>query len=1074
MDDKSIKMIYHYNCKYKIEKNKDNKYAIYTDKKTKKDYLEYSRNIFEIVKNSENTFTISSYMNQDDAEKIKEICEKTEYEAEKIIKIYDEFKYDNYCIKKKIINIQSEDTGFYINPKRLQEKGVLNLYDDDKYIGTVNDNRSISLLKSIIKNKHIVFFDSGQITIYTFFNIKYFENDFNIYIHNDLDINYIKRLIQNGCKVKGDKVWLFFMDDIREENVENSVILILPENKYATCIIKENTLIIKQIFKPKFSKKGKVSVYIIDKRNLKFEVLTDEIEVSSNFNEYASMKNRTNDFLKTINKYRQMENDILEKNKEESKTLSYSNLKFTDSNLKIDSRGKFFIKSKNLNDLEMWYGKEGSSLCYEDGKRILNIGVLKEIEEDGIIVEFKNDRIKSSIPRKNGKIAISFRGDEVVQKRREIAISALENSTTALRELPDILYGNYRFDNIKYKYILKKQEYDMLNESQIQSVEGSLNTPDIYLIQGPPGTGKTSVIRKIVSELIKRNKEVLVTSYQNLAVDNVLDKFIVTEENVIPYRYGLEDNIVMSKICTDIVNEMELGLENNVSRQIEKHLENNKLYLKKMIQKINSGDDKEFIQNIDEICEWIKENKAYMSSYEDLSYIKCKYNEEASSINNTVKFSIDKVKDMMPNKFEYDLDVMDAFENLKVYINKCNENLNSATLDYVEKEFEKICDVDVFMKLDDSKYQKIKMGIMEELNLVKNIGNKNIDIFKYKTEASELVEKILDNMDDYVEDEDYKIVENFYMKLKSTPILLENVLEKFSDIKGTTCQKTLSKGFVESTKDIDYDYVIVDEVARANSLDLLIPIIKGKKIILVGDHKQLPPLINTEIDRVLRNDEEIEEGLVDRYIKESLFGRLFEEVPYSRKMMLNTQYRMNKQIGDLISELFYNGELKTGIDIKNDFEFYKNQSLVYIDVKGNQLKTESASYKNIQECEAIIQKLEELNSCLEEYKEKVSVGIISFYKAQVQLLKKEIINTRFENLDIQVGTVDSFQGLEKDVIFLSSVRTKGIGFIANPNRLNVSVSRAKKLFVLFGDIDNLKTNSLIKKIIQKCVNGGEE
>ena len=70
-----------------------------------------------------------------------------------------------------------------------------------------------------------------------------------------------------------------------------------------------------------------------------------------------------------------------------------------------------------------------------------------------------------------------------------------------------------------------------------------------------------------------------------------------------------------------------------------------------------------------------------------------------------------------------------AFENLKVCINKCNENLNSATLDYVEKEFEKICDVDVFMNLDDLKYQKIKMGIMEELNLVKNIGNKNICIF---------------------------------------------------------------------------------------------------------------------------------------------------------------------------------------------------------------------------------------------------------------------------------------------------------------------------------------------------------
>ena len=188
--------------------------------------------------------------------------------------------------------------------------------------------------------------------------------------------------------------------------------------------------------------------------------------------------------------------------------------------------------------------------------------------------------------------------------------------------------------------------------------------------------------------------------------------------------------------------------------------------------------------------------------------------------------------------------------------------------------------------------------------------------------------------------------------------------------------------------------------------------------------------------------------------------------------MLNTQYRMNKEIGSLVSELFYDNKLNTGTDIINDTKLYKGNSLVYLDVKGKQRKTKSGSLINEIEAEFIIDKITELNEVYNDYEgKKIDIGIISFYKSQVEYLKDKIRPLNLNNIDVQVGTVDAYQGLEKDIIFLSSVRTNGIGFIANPNRLNVALSRAKKLIVLFGDIHNLTYNSLFERIIKRCKNG---
>lgn len=1073
----NIKLIYEYNCKYLIEKNEDNNFVLYTLKKQNKNdkegYFGYNNSIFEFVKSGENKFILNKYLSREESNDIDKKYDKKEYCAEKIYKIYKGLKYNNYHISRKKINIESYKDGFYINPKidikydgeNLQNK-IAYLYDQDECIGIVNDYRNITLLESLKKNRDIVFFNSNNLDIYTYIGVNYFEEKFDICLDQSIELKRIKSLIDVGCKIQKNKIWLFLVDDFNSDATENSVILILPQNIYCKCILKENCLIIKKVFKSRNNIRGNAFIYIIDIKNINFTKDIESVNKNSKFNDYTANKNVNNDFLKMINKYKQIENEILEESKKEIQNLTYSNLK-------LKENGKFFMTPESISKLETWYGKEGFNVCYKKNRRYYDIGTLKEVQDDGIIVEFKDDRIRSSIPRKKGELSISFHGDEVIQQRRERAISLMENNLSALNNLSSILLGNYRFNRMNYRFLLPKREYGKFNQNQIESIEGALNTQDIFLIQGPPGTGKTSVIRKIVSEIIKKGKEALVTSYQNLAVDNVLDGFV--QGNVIPYRYGTDENPIMSKICMDIVNDIEESLKLNTSGKRQDKLEEDKEYIQNMIKKINNTDV--LLDDLNNICIWIEKNNGKNLVYEQVLEIKNEYEEYLGKQNNSINFSVDDLKNMFPKKFDYDLEIVESFEDIEKYIFEVNKEINSQTLENIRQKINELSDVNTFIELDDSKYQNIKLDIFNELKLVKvdKVNtNKEVDCYKYKNEIINVLDNMYDKMDSYVEDERYNKVKEFYKKIKNTPILLEEVLKKFSDIKGTTCQKAASKGFIDSTKGMNYEYVIVDEASRANPLDLLVPLVKGSKIILVGDHKQLPHMIDNEVNRRLNKEENTDYQLIDKYIKESIFGRLFNEFPKDRKIMLNIQYRMTKQIGDLISELFYDGNLKTGTDIINDFDFYKGNSLVYINVNGTQIKTKSSSYINKAECEEIIDSLFKFNESLDSCDKKATIGIISFYKSQVDLLNKEIIKTQFKNLDIQIGTVDAFQGLEKDVIFLSAVRSQGIGFISNPNRLNVALSRAKKLIVLFGNINNLKQNGLINKIIEKSINGGIE
>ena len=294
-----------------------------------------------------------------------------------------------------------------------------------------------------------------------------------------------------------------------------------------------------------------------------------------------------------------------------------------------------------------------------------------------------------------------------------------------------------------------------------------------------------------------------------------------------------------------------------------------------------------------------------------------------------------------------------------------------------------------------------------------------------------------------------------------------------------------------------FDVVIIDEVSKAMPPELIAPMMLGAKTILVGDHRQLPPLfgdkepisMEEEIARQEEADDTVPEEL--KIVKEnfrkyrdiveaSFFKRIFEDADPRLKSMLWVQHRMHPDIMEMVN-VFYDNRLKCGLsegreDILRDHSqrenlvswISRNRHAFWIDStvdpSGRPFWEEESgtSYVNRLEVRLVCKALKDLDAGVEGRKGadgkpmRKSVGVISFYGKQKSLLYCSIRELGLRNLDWKVETVDRFQGWNRDYVLVSMTRNrKGApqgkhSFVARFERINVAFSRARELLLVFG------------------------
>ena len=261
---------------------------------------------------------------------------------------------------------------------------------------------------------------------------------------------------------------------------------------------------------------------------------------------------------------------------------------------------------------------------------------------------------------------------------------------------------------------------------------------------------------------------------------------------------------------------------------------------------------------------------------------------------------------------------------------------------------------------------------------------------------------------------------------------------------------------VKGMEDVAYDLCIIDEASKATATEILIPMARSRRWIVVGDPKQLPPFFDELGDDLL-------DAFEEREVKETLLDRLLdnqEGLPNSCREQLSNQYRMVKPIGDLVSHCFYDNTLKSPIKshgLKLDLAFPKPVTWYTThELTDAREKREGNTFSNRAEVAAIRDLLVKLQFVAKAQKRGISVAIISGYTAQVHLLKEKISQgiAEWPDLDVTCNSVDAFQGRQADVCIYTVVRSNQknkLGFLREPPRLNVALSRGKSALIIVGD-----------------------
>ena len=258
--------------------------------------------------------------------------------------------------------------------------------------------------------------------------------------------------------------------------------------------------------------------------------------------------------------------------------------------------------------------------------------------------------------------------------------------------------------------------------------------------------------------------------------------------------------------------------------------------------------------------------------------------------------------------------------------------------------------------------------------------------------------------------------------------------------------------------------LFIDEAAQALEAACWIAIRKADRVILAGDHCQLPPTIKCY---------EAAKGGLEKTLMETIVAKKPETVS-----LLKVQYRMNEDIMKFSSEWFYNGELEAAPEVRHRSILDLDTPISWIDTSAMDFKEqfvgETFGRINKDEANLLLQHLEAyINKIGGEriLDERIDFGIISPYKAQVQYLRGKIKGSEalhpYRHL-FTVNTVDGFQGQERDVIFISLVRANEdgqIGFLRDLRRMNVAITRARMKLVILGDASTLGKHPFYHKLL---------
>lgn len=714
---------------------------------------------------------------------------------------------------------------------------------------------------------------------------------------------------------------------------------------------------------------------------------------------------------------------------------------------------------------------------------------------------------------KGGWLYLSLAGQRTIGQRRLSARQRID-AGRRMPQLKALLEGvsvpaeRRRSVKALTPYVKESFKGGKPTDKQLLALEAALNTPDIAIIIGPPGTGKTQVIAALqrrLAELFEDQAiagQVLVSSFQHDAVDNALDRSQVF--NLPGIRIGGK--------------KADKDEEGNFSRWIEEQTH----YLNQQVDQ--QYEQAPALKTLDDLNRTI--TLLRVSQYSADQYL-----EQLGILRQQIAALSERTPGSrpirLPARLLHEVDeyieqqrktapARSSQANNQALIRKIR-GLRTTTTSYTDDGSQRAkellreikrnlltIDTDINQLLEQAaSSNSVDDEQLEQLNQVKN---RLLDQFlpDYRppelkqtldAEGTRLLNKLDSALEEHVRQHQHGVawaLQELASAIETDHQAALKTIEEYAMVVGATCQQAAGNQMAslkaiagQEDNGIDFDTVIVDEAARANPLDLFIPMsMASRRIILVGDDRQLPHMLEPDIEGQLQEEHQLTEQQLLAF-RSSLFERLRLKLQELQKqdgtqrvVMLDTQFRMHPVLGDFVSQQFYEAEgmekVKSG-RVAEDFAFnpqlidklgmlgqhYASKVCQWLDVSATEGKAEKRGTSRIRRAEAerIAQEIKHLfeaeQAASSSGQNSLSVGVITFYAAQRDLIMQKLAQTEVNGTPLmiktpegyqphevfkhafklkqdgttsseeglRVGSVDAFQGKEFDVVFLSCVRT---------------------------------------------------
>lgn len=618
----------------------------------------------------------------------------------------------------------------------------------------------------------------------------------------------------------------------------------------------------------------------------------------------------------------------------------------------------------------------------------------------------RQGRDRNDIPEK-GRLVLNRIEVRSAIGRQQNAIRAFQNGDMPNPNLANIIVAPGTATHLPAPTLEYYQ--DFLSDDKKAAVSKAVASNELFLIQGPPGTGKTAVIAEIALQILRRNPDarILLTSQSNIAVDHALAQIANVAGVASPsmMRLGRSDKISGEQWTIQ-------GRAGTLQREVR---EKCGVVLSELAAAEHQARAAAKVNNADAIADrdtqagvalWIEEAKALVAELKEQERLYRMTQGRRTHARIMQTFVSDRMDETQKR-------LKDQFDALA--------GLLSLTIEYDGTNADAVLEQIIRAAASPAETAPDSDGPAAELRRVQEMR---------------------------------KIIGEWMQVAGQTPDMRRLMVEQ-SNVVAATCLYSGGKWMPEAT----FDWAIVDEAGRPTVPEVLVPIIKAERVILVGDERQLSPMFDDASagDELARSPD-------DYPLDTSLFQTLVEQAEeegHWHLSALRQQYRMHPAIGNLISQAFYDGKLEQG-RAASDFADYDwiRRPVCWLSTAGLPDKAETRrgqSFANFTETDRIIRWLQDFELECRQRNLHPAVGVISGYQAQVSELSRRIDPDnadRWQNLGIEVATVDSFQGRECDVVLYSTVRsnTQGnIGFLRDYRRINVALSRAKHLLAIVGD-----------------------